>query len=66
MPYVYECDGFCDDVDPRDERPALTGEFNEHLYDATPLGDQLKQAGYDVGDLVTLCPACTRELLTDA
>lgn len=64
MTYRYTCDGFCDDAEPRDERPMLTGEFNEHRYDNTPIGDHLRQAGYEKGDLVTLCAECVRELLT--
>ncbi|GGO03554.1 hypothetical protein [Haloarcula pellucida] len=64
MTYHYECDGFCDHDGFRSGRPALTAEFNEDWYDSTPHGDQLRQEGYEPGDLVTLCPDCTHELLT--
>lgn len=67
MPYLYQCDGFCDadEEEPHDERPAFTGEFNEDwLEDIDPAaGDRLKQAGYEPHDLVTLCPDCVEELL---
>jgi hypothetical protein len=67
MPYLYQCDGFCDadGEEPRDGRPPFTGEFNEDWYDNTRYGDQLRQHGYEPGDLITLCPECTRELLLD-
>jgi len=64
MTYIYECDGWCDG-DVHDERPALTGEFNEQFYKATRIGGQLAQAGYDVGDLVTLCGDCVHRLLLE-
>lgn len=64
MVYIYECGGFCDQG-PIDERPALTAEFNEDWYDSTPYGDQLRQHGYEPGDLITLCPDCTRRLLLE-
>lgn len=72
MGYVYQCDievaDSCDgepvyEEDGGHDRPMLTGEFNEYLYDNTPYGDRLRQAGYDPGDLVTVCPDCTLELL---
>lgn len=70
MPYHYDCDGFCDGADgdtyDEEDRPALTGEFNEHWYESTPYGDQLRQAGYEPGDLVTLCPDCVDQLLLEA
>lgn len=68
MTYIYACDAQlvegCDGDPNHDQRPMLTGEFNEFLYNNTPIGDQLAQLGYTVGDLVTLCPDCTLELLT--
>ena len=64
MGYIYQCDGFCDTVDHED-RPALTAEFNEHWYESTPAGDQLRQADYEPGDLVTLCPDCALSLLLE-
>jgi len=64
MTYIYECDGFCNEGS-FDGRPALTAEFNEDWYDSTPYGDQLRRQGYEPGDLVTLCPECTRKLLLD-
>lgn len=64
MTYIYTCDGFCDGEPEPDERPMLTGEFNEHLFDGRPIGDRLVEAGYTKGDLVTLCPDCVEELLT--
>lgn len=69
MVYIYECDGqladTCDGDPQHEKRPMLTGEFNEHLYDNTAIGDQLNQLGYTAGDLVTLCPDCVLELLHD-
>lgn len=62
MPYVYQCDGFCE-TDTHSKRPALTGEFNEHWYNEGDAGDRLRQEGYEPGDLVTLCPKCVLELL---
>ena len=64
MGYIYRCDGFCNHG-PFNERPALTAEFNEQWYESTPFGDELRQHGYEPGDLVTLCPQCTMELLTE-
>lgn len=64
MPYFYQCDGFCDGTEHED-RPALTGEFNEHWYDSSPAGDHLRQAGYEPEDLVTLCPDCVVRLLLE-
>lgn len=64
MTYIYECDGFCSEP-PFEGRPALTAEFNEDWYDSTKYGDQLRQANYEPGDLVTFCPECTRKLLID-
>lgn len=68
MTYLYECDGFHNDEDPEEYRfdsyPALTAEFNEDLYDEGRVGDLLRQAGYEPGDLVTFCPECTLKLLT--
>lgn len=63
MPYIYTCDGFCEGTPENDERPMLTAEFNEYLYDNRPIGDHLREAGYSKGDLVTLCPDCVEELL---
>jgi len=65
MTYLYECDGFCEHEGPYQGRPALTCEFNEDWYESTPYGDQLRQLGYEPGDLVTLCGECTRQLLQD-
>lgn len=65
MTYLYQCDGFCNDEDPFEDRPALTGEFNEDWYDSTPYGDQLRQEGYEPGDLITFCPGCVGQLLLD-
>jgi hypothetical protein len=62
MGYIYQCDGFCEQQQ-FDERPALTGEFNETWYESTPCGDVLRQRGYEPGDLVTLCSDCTMTLL---
>jgi hypothetical protein len=64
MTYLYECDGFCSEP-PFEGRSALIAEFNEDWYDETASGDQLRQADYEPGDLVTLCPECTRTLLID-
>lgn len=64
MPYIYTCDAWCDET--FEDRPALTAEFNEHWYNSTPSGDQLRQQGYEPGDLVTICPDCTRRLLLEA
>ena len=64
MTYHYECDGFCGS-EPVDERPALTGEFSEEFIKATKAGGIVTDHGYEEGDLVTLCPQCTLELLTD-
>lgn len=65
MPYVYNCDGYCESDDQRhDERPALTAEFNEEWFrtsqDAGPVASE-----YDEGDLITLCGACSKRLLVD-
>ncbi|RKS83300.1 hypothetical protein BDK61_2643 [Haloarcula quadrata] len=65
MTYVYDCDGWCDD-DIHDERPALTGEFNEEFYKSTAIGGRLSEQGYDLGDLVTLCGPCVERLLIEA
>lgn len=62
MTYVYECDGWCDS-DVHDERPALTGEFNEEFYKTSPIGGYLSEQGYGMGDLVTLCGPCVERLL---
>ncbi|OYR79341.1 hypothetical protein DJ84_18475 [Halorubrum ezzemoulense] len=62
MGYIYNCDGFCDRVEIED-RPALTAEFNEDWFDDGAAGDRLRQAGFEAGDLVTLCPDCTERLL---
>lgn len=64
MTYIYECDGFCNEQ-RFEGRPALTAEFNEDWYNSTPHGDQLHQADYEPGDLVTLCPDCTQRLLLE-
>lgn len=67
MGYVYACDAAiaCEGEVEHDDRPMVTGEFNEHLYDNTPLGDRLRQAGYEPGGLVTICPDCVAALLLD-
>jgi len=64
MTYQYSCDGFCDGV-PKDERPALTGEFNEQWFNTKRIGGDLKEFGFEPGDLITLCPDCTRKLLLE-
>lgn len=64
MTYIYDCDGWCDTEDSvHDERPAITAEFNEEFYKSTQIGGELHEAGFDLGDLVTLCGPCTRRLL---
>lgn len=62
MGYIYDCDGFCGRT-AIDARPALTAEFNESWFDEGAAGDRLYQAGFEAGDLVTLCPECTERLL---
>ena len=64
MTYIYECDGFCDIVD-HENPPALTAEFSEQWFKTSTYGDHLKAAGYEPGDLVTLCGECARTLLID-
>jgi len=64
MTYIYECDGYCDTVD-HDDRPAFTAEFNQEFYRSTQIGGELAAAGYDEGDLVTLCGPCVRRLLLE-
>jgi len=64
MTYIYDCDGWCGES-VHDERPALTGEFNEEFYKATRQGGEISEAGFDLGDLVTLCGDCTYRLLLE-
>ncbi|WP_226043495.1 hypothetical protein [Natrinema sp. DC36] len=65
MTYQYNCDGFCNPETIYSGRPALTAEFNEHWYGQSQYGDLLRQHEYERGDLITLCPECTRTLLTE-
>jgi len=64
MTYTFECDGWCDD-DVHTERPALMGEFNEGWFNSSRAGGFLDEAGYDPGDIVTLCGDCTHRLLCE-
>ena len=41
----------------------LMGQFSERVFTSTPMGDNLKAMGYDLGETITLCPDCTYELL---
>ncbi|UHQ96481.1 hypothetical protein [Natrinema halophilum] len=65
MTYHYECDGFCEPQTIYRTRPALTAEFNEQFFESTRIGGQLAEHEFEVGDLITLCPECTRRLLID-
>ncbi len=64
MPFTYQCDGWCDD-EHHEDRPALTGEFNEEWYKTSAVGDHLAEQGYGPGDLVTLCGECVQRLLLE-
>ena len=64
MTYHYECDGFCEPNTIRSGRPALTAEFNEQFITSSRLGGDIIEHGYNEGDLVTLCPECAHQLLT--
>lgn len=59
MGYTFVCDGCGEPGDT----PALMGQFRERWFVGSPLGDRLKQAGYELGDTVTLCGDCAVELL---
>lgn len=59
MVYEYDCDG-CDESG---QYPMLMGQFSERMFTSSPMGDQLKGIGYDLGDTITLCPSCTYEVL---
>lgn len=61
MGYSYECNGCGGEED--DPSPALMGQLSEPHYVSTPLGGELADAGVDLGDTVTLCPDCVRDLL---
>lgn len=65
MTYHYECDGFCEPGTVRESRPALTAEFNEQFFRSSRIGGQLAEHEFDAGDLITLCPECTRRLLLE-
>lgn len=65
MTYHYECDGFCDPGTVRSGRPALTAEFSEQFVRSTRAGGDVLDHGYEEGDLITLCPECTRQLLIE-
>jgi|GEM_PF-1710069 hypothetical protein len=66
MTYQYNCDGFCNRDTIYSGRPALTAEFNEEWYKSSRIGGQLHEHEYDAGDLITLCPECTRRLLIES
>lgn len=66
MPYVYQCDGFCDPDEVKQGRPAITGEFNEQWFQSSSAGGQVAGANYDAGDLVTLCGPCVLQLLLES
>lgn len=65
MTYHYSCDGFCKPGTDFQSRPALTAEFSDQFIKSTQAGGDVVEAGYDEGDLITLCPECTRKLLID-
>ena len=59
MGYEYDCDSCGQEGD----YPMLMGQFSERVFTSTPMGDNLKAMGYDLGETITLCPDCTYELL---
>ena len=59
MGYKYTCDG----CGTKGTTPALMGQFSEKIWLSTPLGDQLKKRGYELGDTITFCPDCVRSYL---
>ncbi|WP_265112294.1 hypothetical protein [Halosolutus halophilus] len=65
MTYQYNCDGFCNPETIYGGRPALTAEFSEEFIKASQAGGDVVEHGYEEGNLVTLCPECTRKLLTE-
>ena len=65
MTYHYECDAFCPPETIHSGRPALTAEFNEQFFKSSRIGGQLNECDYDAGDLITLCPECTRTFLIE-
>lgn len=60
MGYEYTCDR----CDHEGEHPGLLGSFNERTWTTTPLGEFMQHNDYELGDTVTLCPVCVREILT--
>ena len=61
MGYEYRCDGCGTRRD--DPAPALMAQLSEYHYVSTTLGGELQSAGIELGDTVTICPDCTREML---
>ena len=54
----------CDKCDGEFEDPFLMAQFHEDEFMNHPIGDRLKDAGYDLSDTITFCPECTIEILT--
>ncbi|MEE6210838.1 hypothetical protein U3A55_11835 [Salarchaeum sp. III] len=38
-------------------------QFREKTWMTTPLGDHLQAADYELGDTITFCSDCTRDIL---
>lgn len=59
MPYDYTCDR----CDTEGTTPAIMGQFAEQVWMSTEFGGLMQDRGYELGDTVTLCPTCSREIL---
>ncbi|GGM64388.1 hypothetical protein J2752_000440 [Halarchaeum rubridurum] len=55
----------CEECGERVDDAFLMGQFHEDEYLSHPLGDKLKEAGYELQDTITFCADCTAGFLLD-
>ena len=66
MTYGYQCDAQvspdCDGGEGSG-RPMLMGQLHEYKFKSTQAGGELSSADYSPHETITICPACTLEIL---
>lgn len=66
MSYDYTCDAQIKNVCERGgDVPAIAGQFREATWLTDTFGARMQDAGYELGDAITICPSCTLRILTN-